>query len=74
MGINSGYFSRYSKKRYKLMKVKLEKSIKNNQFDKRAIYYFNDDDLWSLVLKYDKKTNLIGEIDGYRIFAPDYYK
>ena len=74
MGINSGYFSRYSKKRYKLMKDKLEKSIKNNQFDKNAIYYFNDDDLWSLVLKYDKRTNFIGEIDGYRIFAPGYYK
>jgi hypothetical protein len=56
------------------MKDKLEKSIKNNQFDKNAIYYFNDDDLWSLVLKYDKRTNFIGEIDGYRIFAPGYYK
>lgn len=70
--INSGYFSRYN--HYAAQKANKEhlSEVVNGNFDEDALYIFNDEKLWSLAQQGATKQDFVGEIDGYKILAPNY--
>ncbi|MEC9381980.1 MAG: DUF6311 domain-containing protein [Thermodesulfobacteriota bacterium] len=73
MSINFGYFSRYSKQKASDSKNKISYELLEGNFNKKSVYIVADDKVWRFLLKQDNSKHLIKELDGYRIFAPDYF-
>jgi len=73
MVTNFGYFSRRSLKKEEQIINNLRQSVLKLNFNPTAIYIFNDDELWEFALKNKNEFDLLDEIDGYRVLAPNYY-
>ena len=73
MSINTGYFSRMSKAVTKKVNRTLKRNMINNELDNDALYFIYDEKIWLLVLEEHSESDLIKEIDGFRILAPNFY-
>jgi hypothetical protein len=51
-----------------------KEELASKSFRDDTLYYFNDDDEWLKILKNKRKFDLLKEVDGFRILAPNYYK
>lgn len=75
LNINGGYWARHNEIAENRYAEEIKIRIKNNTYDKNAIYYFNDTKYWNLAKDKNKsKSDLIEEIDNLRILAPDFFK
>ena len=46
----------------------------DKNFNKNSVYIVSDDKIWKDILKENQTIHLIKELDGFRIFAPYYFK
>ena len=74
MSINFGYFSRYKKEEINKSISKINYELLDRNFDKKSVYIISDDKVWEDILKENQSIHLIKELDGFRIFAPYYFK
>ena len=44
----------------------------DGNFDEDALYIFNDEKMWKLAQQSAAKQDFVGEVDGYKILAPNY--
>lgn len=72
MTVNAGYFGRVDNAKIDRVRRDLALSLSRNELSRDAIYVFEDDPLWALVSRRASKADLVGEIDGLRIIAPDF--
>lgn len=70
LAINHGYFGRYDPKNIEAAAAKMELTIKTNELDQKALYIFEDDELWKIALKQLRAQDIVATIDGYKILAP----
>ena len=54
-------------------KERLQKQILMNEFEDYSIYYFHDLDAWMNILNNKGPQDYAGEIDGYKIYAPNFF-
>ena len=74
MSINFGYFSRYKKAEINRSIRKINYELVDKNFNKNSVYIVSDDKIWKDILKENQTIHLIKELDGFRIFAPYYFK
>ena len=74
MSINFGYFSRYKKAEINRSISKINYELVDKNFNKNSVYIVSDDKIWKDILKENQTIHLIKELDGFRIFAPYYFK
>ena len=70
MAINIGYFARVNPDIEKAAREALIASVSANEFQKDALYVFENDFLWTLAANRLAPSNVAGVLDGYRILAP----
>ena len=70
--INSGYFSRYNFRAAQKANEEHLSEIMDGNFDEDALYIFNDEKMWKLAQQSAAKQDFVGEVDGYKILAPNY--
>lgn len=70
MAINIGYFARTNPEVEKRAYDNLIESIANNKIDPDALYIFENDYLWDMVVNRRSGSDLAGRIDGFRVLAP----
>lgn len=59
---------------YHSLQNKLNAEIENNDFDKDSLYILNKDSFDRLEKKIDTNRDLLAQIDGMYVFAPNWYK
>ena len=70
MKINTGYFSRVSKKSAKIINLKLEKDIKNKNINEGTLYFIYDNKIWEFIKEnYERDNYLVIELDNFKILA-----
>ena len=70
MKINTGYFSRVSKRGTKIVNQRLKDAIMNKKLDKDTVYFIYDEDLWIYIKKnYDTSNHIIKNIDNFKVLA-----
>lgn len=75
LSTNFGYFSRYKGSKKEQIYGDLDRILETNTFDVNSIYVFDNllDDKWLLALNKCLPSDLCKPLDGYRIFAKDFY-
>ncbi len=56
-----------------LFNHRLEQLILNNNFRDKSLYIFQDEALWNVARIRATKNDLVGTLNGYKIFAPHYF-
>ena len=74
MSINFGSFSRVKGHTRKMLNKRNKEELASKSFRDDTLYYFDDDDEWLKILKSKRKFDLLKEVDGFKILAPNYYK
>jgi len=77
LATNFGYFSRINHTIKEKLNNKMDKDFNSGTFDGKTIFIIQDDSRWSLLNKLYLKDNskfFIEEVDGYKVFAPNFYK
>lgn len=72
MTVNAAYFGRADNAKIDRVGRDLALSLSRNELSRDALYVFEDDPLWTLASGRVSKADLVGEIDGLRIIAPDF--
>jgi hypothetical protein len=72
MAINTGNFARYNIDNVAVANNQIIKSIISNEYDRDALYIFNDAYFWNLVVNQLKPNDVAGTVDGFRILAPNF--
>jgi hypothetical protein len=70
MEINFGYFARSDPERFDEARKRVSRSIIENEVDPDALYVFEHEGLWKIVLNQAAESDLVGVLDGFRILAP----
>jgi uncharacterized protein DUF6311 len=70
MAINFGYFSHPDYLKFEEAKKRVTQSIIENEIDPHALYVFESEGLWNVVLNQVSGSDLVGVLDGFRILAP----
>jgi hypothetical protein len=73
MSVNFGSFSRVKKQKVKELISKLELTVMNSTYDKKVLYYFDDENAWQNARKNMQEGDLVEIVDGFKILAPGYY-
>ena len=73
MSVNFGSFSRVKKQKVKELISKLELTVMNSTYDKKVLYYFDDDNALQNARKNMQEGDLVEIVDGFKILAPGYY-
>ena len=71
--INSGLVARYSFSSKEIANQKYFLQIANGNFDNDTLYIFDDENWWIKAKNSSAKIDFIGEIDNYKILAPNYF-
>ena len=84
MNIDSGYHARFNKNKMSEYQGKVITDFLNNKFQTSSIYFFveySDTELdlisqkmWDKISVSHNKDDLVKEIDGFKIFAPSFFK
>ena len=73
MSVNFGSFSRVKKQKVKELISELELTVMNSTYDKKVLYYFDDENAWQNARKNMQEGDLVEIVDGFKILAPGYY-
>ena len=69
--INSGLFGRYDIEKLNREKERLIRSIRDNNLDPDALYFFEDANLWQAANRHLSSSDLSATKDGFRFIAPN---
>lgn len=73
MGTNAAHLGRTDYTKMALFNHRLEQLILNNNFRDKSLYIFQDEALWNVARIRATKNDLVGTLNGYKIFAPHYF-
>ena len=73
MGTNAAHYGRSDHNKMGLYNHRLEQLILNNNFRDKSLYIFQDEALWNVARIRATKNDLVGILNGYKIFAPHYF-
>jgi hypothetical protein len=73
MGTNAAHLGRTDYTKMALFNDRLEQLILNNNFRDKSLYIFQDEALWNVARIRATKNDLVGILNGYKIFAPHYF-
>lgn len=72
MKTNSGYFARTDNSKADFATIEHKNNIEIGNFEGDAFYIFNDDNIYETAIDKAREKDLVAEIDGYKIIAPNF--
>ena len=74
MKTNAAHMGRTDINKIAFLSNNIERSVINDNLQEDSLYIFDDDLLWNVITTRKTQNDLLGVIDGYRVFAPNFFK